>query len=289
MTTAVIIGGCARSGTSLLLSLLSCHPRLYCYPVESQAFCARSYGDSLVEESRARSQLEREISRVERHADIQAWCEKTPKNVMHFPELLDRFGRETRLIHLVRDGRDVVTSIHPRAPDVCWVGPERWKNDVKAGLRYAMHDQVLTLRYEDLIRDSERVLRRLCNFVGLDYGPWFHSYPATAKILVADAWPRPAVALHDRSIDRWKKSVWRHRAIKLEADPVARRLLLRLGYSLALSAAEIPDNLEIERPAMPSLEALPTLEAIIVEGLKEKHLIPEAAENVDERVQRGTR
>jgi tRNA A37 threonylcarbamoyladenosine synthetase subunit TsaC/SUA5/YrdC len=114
-----------------------------------------------------------------------------------------------------------------------------------------MHDQVLTLRYEDLIREPERVLRRLCRFVGLDYGPWFRSYPTTAKILTADAWPHPAVALHDRSIDRWKKSIWCHRAMRLEADPVARRLLLRLGYSLALPAAKIPDDFEIGLPAMP--------------------------------------
>lgn len=225
---------------------------MYCYPVESQAFCARSYGDSLVEESRARSQLEHELSKLEGQAGIKAWCEKTPKNVMHFSELLTRFGRDARLIHIVRDGRDVVTSIHPKAPDVCWVSIERWKNDVEAGLRYLTHDQVLTVRYEDLIRDLEHVLRRLCRFIGLDYGPWFRFYPTTAKILTADAWPHPALTLHDRSINRWKKSIWRHRAMRLEADPVARQLLLRLGYSLSSSAVEIPDDLEIVLPAMPS-------------------------------------
>jgi Sulfotransferase family len=243
---AVIIGGCARSGTSLLLSLLSCHPRLYCYPVESQAFCARNYGASPAEESRARSQLENAVSKMERRANIQAWCEKTPKNVMHFSDLLGRFGREARLIHIVRDGRDVVTSIHPKNPRSCWVNPERWTSDVEAGLKHASHDQVLTIRYEDLIRDSSRVLRRLCGFIGLGYGPWFRSYPRTARVLTSDAWPHPALALHDRSIGRWTKSLWRHQAMKLEEDPVARQLLRRLGYSLAFSAAGRPDDLEIE-------------------------------------------
>src|SRR5919106_146832 len=134
MITPIIIGGCARSGTSLLLSMLSCHPKVYCYPTESQAFCARSYGDSLIEQSRARAKLTQKIYEVEKQAGIQAWCEKTPKNVMHFDELLVHFGGDVRLIHLVRDGRDVVTSIHPRAPDACWVSLERWKNDVEAGL-----------------------------------------------------------------------------------------------------------------------------------------------------------
>lgn len=240
LMNAVIIGGCARSGTSLLLSLLSCHPRLYCYPVESQAFCARSYGHSAAEESRVRIQFESALSDVEKRANIHAWCEKTPKNVLHFSELLGRFGRKARLIHIIRDGRDVVTSIHPKNPNACWVTPERWTNDVEAGLKHANHDQVLTLRYEDLIRNSERVLRRLCSFIGLDYGPWFRSYPMTARVQASDAWPHPALALHDRSIGRWKESPWRHHAKKLETDPVASRLLRRLGYSMAFPAAELP-------------------------------------------------
>lgn len=238
MITPIIIGGCARSGTSLLLSILSCHPKVYCYPAESQAFCARSYGDSLIEQSRARAKFTQKISEVEKQPGIQAWCEKTPKNVMHFDELLIHFGGDLRLIHLVRDGRDVVTSIHPRAPDDCWVSLDRWKNDVEAGLAYATHPQVLTLRYEDLVRYSRQILARLCSFVGLDYGPWFHSYPTTAKVKVADGWFHPAVPLHDQSINRWMNSSWRERAMRLESDPVARRLLLRLGYSLASSPSQ---------------------------------------------------
>lgn len=232
MITPIIIGGCARSGTSLLLSMLSCHPKVYSYPTESQAFCARSYGDSLIEQSRARAKLTQKISEVEKQAGIQAWCEKTPKNVMHFAELLVHFGGDVRLIHIVRDGRDVVTSIHPRAPDDCWVSLDRWKNDVEAGLVYARHPQVLTLRYEDLVRYPSQVLARLCSFAGLDYGPWFLCYPATAKVTVADAWFHDAVPLHRLSIGRWRTSFWHERAFELENDPVARRLLHRLGYRL---------------------------------------------------------
>lgn len=248
MTKAIIIGGCARSGTSLLLSFISCHPNVYCYPGESQAFCARSYGDSVEEELRARRRLEEELSKVRERVNIRAWCEKTPKNVLHFSELLARYGQDARLIHLVRDGRDVVTSIHPRDPNRCWVSAERWKADVNEGLRHASHEQVLTIRYEDLLGETESVLQRLCSFAALDYGPWFRSYPASAKILTADAWSHTAVPLHQRSIGRWKKSAWRHLAIELEADPVARQLLLRLGYRLTLSTAvRIRDNLELSR------------------------------------------
>jgi hypothetical protein len=219
--------------------MLSCHPKVYCYPAESQAFCARSYGDSLIEQSRARAKLTQEISEVENQAGIQAWCEKTPKNVMHFDELLVHFGGDVRLIHLVRDGRDVVTSIHPKAPNDCWVSIDRWKNDVEAGLVHATHPQVLTLRYEDLVQYPRRVLVRLCRFARLEYGPWFRTYPATAKVITADAWFHTAVPVHRRSIGRWRTSVWRRRAVELEADPVARKLLLRLGYSLNSSDTAI--------------------------------------------------
>jgi len=39
----IVIGGCARSGTSLLLSLLSCHPQIIAIPVETQTLCPTAY------------------------------------------------------------------------------------------------------------------------------------------------------------------------------------------------------------------------------------------------------
>ena len=38
-----MIGGCARSGTTLLLSMLSCHPRLLAIPNETMSLCPTAY------------------------------------------------------------------------------------------------------------------------------------------------------------------------------------------------------------------------------------------------------
>ena len=38
----VIVGGCERSGTTLLLSILSSHPAIQAIPVETWAFCFRT-------------------------------------------------------------------------------------------------------------------------------------------------------------------------------------------------------------------------------------------------------
>jgi hypothetical protein len=40
----IIIGGCARSGTTLLLSVLSCHPNIYAIPDETYTFCPTRQG-----------------------------------------------------------------------------------------------------------------------------------------------------------------------------------------------------------------------------------------------------
>ena len=40
----LIIGGCGRSGTTLLLSVLSAHPKVLAIPHETEAFCPGAYG-----------------------------------------------------------------------------------------------------------------------------------------------------------------------------------------------------------------------------------------------------
>ena len=85
-------------------------------------------------------------------------------------ELVDgapsRFGGRVKLIQTVRDGRDVVTSMHPtRQENGFWISPERWVADVSAGLPYDRHPRVCVVRYEDLVMDYGKTIRRICNFL----------------------------------------------------------------------------------------------------------------------------
>lgn len=85
-----------------------------------------------------------------------------------------------KIVHVVRDGRDVFLSYRkvnegprgfgPKGVSTCalyWVD----------GLRRIPQrdDRIFELRYEDLLKDPENVLKQLCGFLGIEYRPSMQS------------------------------------------------------------------------------------------------------------------
>jgi hypothetical protein len=165
------------------------------------------------------------------------WCEKSTKNVLVFGRLIDHFEGRVRLIHLVRDGRDVITSRHPRDASRFWVSPGRWVRDVSAGLAWEGHEAVLTLRYEDLVTDLDRQLSRLGDFLEEDFSGLMGSWHQQATLRSSKNWFHDLLRPHSESIGRWRESAHRPVVDELMAMPEAARLLERFGY---------------ETPALPS-------------------------------------
>lgn len=224
----IVIGGCARSGTTLLLSVLSCHPEV----------------NALADETRALSVAPVRMQRLERalrlHPPLprhRRWAEKTSKNVTGFGLILDVLP-EARLIHIVRDGRDVVTSRHPiQGRRAYYLPAERWIADVSAGLRYMDHPSVLTVRYEDLVLDYERTVATICEHTGLSMHPNFGDYPTTATIVRHQSWATQpgessAVArqIGSEVIGRWRLPEHKAQVQTLTRKKAGRELLARLGY-----------------------------------------------------------
>ncbi len=102
------------------------------------------------------------------------WGDKTPAYML----AVTRIGRalpEARFVHLIRDGRDVALSQRarainqqPRAPEQA----ERWVKRILKSREQAAKlggERYLETRYEDLVRSPEPTLRRICEFVELDY------------------------------------------------------------------------------------------------------------------------
>lgn len=177
----IVIGGCGRSGTSLLLSLLSCHPDLQAIPEETLKLASTPLDLTGFPSGR--------------------WVEKTPINVHNIPAILE--VPEAQFIHIVRDGRDVVTSRHPLQPGP-YVSAERWIRDVTAGKNMESHERVHTLRYRDLIYETSETLHSLCYFLDIPFAPEFMRYPQTATVQSHGAWDGPARPLSDSSVGRWQ-------------------------------------------------------------------------------------
>jgi hypothetical protein len=99
------------------------------------------------------------------------WGEKTPTYVQKM-KLIQRALPEARFVHVIRDGRDVALSVLDRtvrdltAADIAG----RWqKKIIKAREDAPKLHHYVEIRYEDLILDTEPVLRRVAEFCGL---PW---------------------------------------------------------------------------------------------------------------------
>ncbi len=227
----IVIGGCARSGTTLLLSVLSCHPEIYAIPVETQALCPTAYdSEPSFSVSLDTAAIERHLQGGKRLAQYRYWCEKTPKNVLFFGRIIKRFGTNLRVLHVVRDGRDVVCSVHPNAPDRCWVAPQRWVDEVKAGLAVEGHPQVMMVRYEDLVLRYCDTVQDILAFLSLESVPQMNDYPVNASVLSDNGWFEPARAINSNSVGRWRESLQRDRVERLLAEPGALELLSRLKY-----------------------------------------------------------
>ena len=112
------------------------------------------------------------------------WGEKTPFYGRRMPAI-EAVLPEAHFLHVIRDGRDVALSLRP-----LWFSPgeqieaqaQNWLTKVsaiRAGGRRCRH--YLEVRYEDLVLDTESVLRRICEFIALRYDPRMLLYHENAQ------------------------------------------------------------------------------------------------------------
>ena len=181
------------------------------------------------------------------------WGDKTPQYCRHLPALAALLP-EARFVHLVRDGRDVAVSLRER-----WFSPGHdievqatfWREQVAAARRDGpATGRFLELRFEDLVREPEPTLQRLCDFVELAFDPAMLAYPQRAaerlaehgtryrrdgSVLVSREERLRQQAHVDRPPDTAKIGLWRRALAAGEAgrfEAVAGDLLAAYGYSL---------------------------------------------------------
>ncbi len=236
----IIIGGCGRSGTTLVASILSCHPRIGVIGPETRAFAEGAYP---AEEPPR--QLPFNLHALGPHLTAMPsgavrWCEKTPRNVHSFGRICEFFKGRVHLLHLVRDGRDVVCSFHPDDPRQPWISPERWVEDTRAGLQAAHLPQVHTVRYEDLVERFEETVRALAAAIGEPDPAPFLDYPEGATLTEHAAWSGRARKVSAASIGRHTKPQNKPYAQALMHHPEAQDLLHRCGYDGPAAAVTPP-------------------------------------------------
>jgi hypothetical protein len=212
-----------------LTAILSAHPDIYAIKKQTYAFekWKEEGGYTVIERP---DRLYREFIYRKIPSTAIRWCEKTPKNIITFDKILDSQPRAL-LIHLVRDGRDVVTSKHPKhTPDQYWVPAERWLRDVRFGLQFKDNPRVLTLRYEDLITDFDNTLEKLCKYLDLSIHPNFKEWHKHATIRTSKHWDTSVQKIYTSAIRKWEKEEHRERCNEFMQNKEAVELLKVLKY-----------------------------------------------------------
>ncbi|MGH6943133.1 MAG: sulfotransferase family protein, partial [Geminicoccaceae bacterium] len=179
------------------------------------------------------------------------WGEKTPTYVQKM-KAIQRAIPEARFVHVIRDGRDVALSVLDRtvrelsAADVA----RRWQKKIAKARADAPRLRHYTeVRYEDLILDTEPVLRRVTEFIEL---PWddamlaYHERSGERLQEMARALPGDGraqelsverrMATHAMTtkppsaerVARWRSQMPAEQRVEFEA--VAGELLAELGY-----------------------------------------------------------
>lgn len=225
----VFVVGCSRSGTTVFQSHLGRHPRVWTFPESNfyrkllgpkphklrnrlgivdprrvkRAFAAlRQEVDGFsvtpqlpVFSARSATGLfVDEIDRLALENGADVWLEKTPKHFLNI-EQIERYIQSPKVIHLIRDGREVVASIVDRArrfprryghqadPEVAI---KLWNEAMRVAVACVHRDNHTVVVYEGFVAQAEDVLRTVCRFIDIDYAPqMFASHEISPNVMVA--------------------------------------------------------------------------------------------------------
>lgn len=103
------------------------------------------------------------------------WGQKTPHNLFFVGPIKECFPN-AQFIYIVRDGRDSSSDYLESAfgPTNIFCAAESWKlcwNAVKPWREKLSPEEWLDIKYEDLVREPEATLKKVCAFLGEEYDP----------------------------------------------------------------------------------------------------------------------
>lgn len=216
--------GSARSGTTLLRTILNAHPEV-AVPPESRFITELWRGQEEVHVADLLGELEGhrlfrvwelDIERVREElgespralysevmeAAYRAWAkskgktlwgDKTPRYIENIP-LLAELWPEAKFVHQIRDGRNVVLSYAdvPFGPKTLGKAAALWRKRVSLGLatgRPLGPERYLEIRYEEFTADATHGTKALCDFLEVDFHPDMLDYAEKAR---TDILPRAA-------------------------------------------------------------------------------------------------
>lgn len=193
------------------------------------------------------------------------WGEKTPWHLYYWREILQGFP-DARFIYIVRDGRDSSLSwLRARfGPKHIYVAAQRWKHYLdhyKEFRRNVNSEQLLEIRYEDLLDDPEGIARRICDHVGEPFSQDMLAFHEQAVAYPTDKGNDANLA---KPLMQSNKEKWRTHMSPIQLrifEAVAGKELEECGYERAVENASVGtlEKFYITRLLHPSRRALSML------------------------------
>jgi protein-tyrosine sulfotransferase len=262
MEQPIFIGGAGRSGTTLMRVMLNAHPALCSGPEfkmlnQITALYNTMINPGYLEIASAYEWKKEDMTdhyrkfilgffeKFKASSGAHRLVEKTPHNVLIMKELGEIFPK-AKFIHVIRDGRDVCSSLIK----MNWIGGDGKKlwytNDIKgasmywtkvvsAGLAIGQHplvkNRVKIIRYEDLIENTESVLKDL--FVFLEE-PWHESVLRYHEVKRRNEPLESSTSQVEKAVYKDSKRNWLSVFTEQDATDFlasgAGKLLMQLGY-----------------------------------------------------------
>lgn len=170
--------------------------------------------------------------------------DKTPPYIEIVPQLIALYP-DAKFIHLVRDGRDVAISYidlgwHD-AGCRCYEHEFDWTRALRYRAAYRNSEldrRILDVAYEDLIRQPEATVRRICEFLGEDFEPQMLSWSERVERVPERErriHPKLGQPLSDKAVARWHTRLSAIECFIMEA--CLQKDLRRWGYRLRFASA----------------------------------------------------
>ena len=251
----IFVVGCQRSGTTLLRLILDAHPNISCGPetlflVEfAERLTGARHWQHLAHFGFPKEYWQERVAALfdtvqgdyARRRGKSRWADKTPRYAVHL-DLVDALFPTCQVVHVIRDGRDVVASHRDRWGYLSALkAVKKWPWYVHAaraaGARLAAAGRYHEVRYERLVADPEATLRELLEFLGEPWDPAVLEHDQRSH----DVQPRyAAVSSSRRTAAGERSAIYRSRvgAGRRELNPPLRllvtvldnRTLRELGY-----------------------------------------------------------
>ncbi len=195
----IFIVGCSRSGTTLLQTLIASHPFVTTFP-ETNLFLRPTVGNlrskvegvlKILKNGHLKYFLTRcpfsrrkrvlfylsildKITLEERKKKV--WVEKTPRHIFNV-DAISKDVPNSHIVYIIRDGREVVTSIVKRAKEFgkqfkhqnINYAVDLWNNSTQIIENKKRNGKGCIVKYENLVDCPQKMMIKIGQFLGLDY------------------------------------------------------------------------------------------------------------------------